>query len=53
MFQAKEMNRLLFYKMTESLIGAIFPDNKTKETFTLLRNNINTGAIIRSHSHSG
>ena len=50
MYQAKEMNRLLFYKMLETFIEAVFPDNKIKQTLTLLRNNINTKAIIRRHS---
>lgn len=50
MFQAKEMNRLLFYKMFETFIEAVFPDNKIRPTLSLLRHNINTKAIMRRHS---
>jgi len=52
MFQQPEFNRLLFYQMLESTLETVFPDNKIKQTLSLLRTKINNKAMIQRHSLS-
>ena len=51
MFQTKDFNKLLFYSMIESLLEAVFPDNKLKQSLAILRRSINDKFIIQSYNN--